>query len=467
MKYRPRVRSSVCLLIAALLVLSACGDNKESSAPTDENLGGETTRIDESRNAFGQSASNLSNEEKRRFEQGNSFFTQNWVTAPASTTSRDGLGPMFNAQACASCHEFDGRGLTPENPDDTATRGLLVRLSIPGTTPNGGPVPEPNYGDQLQDKSIQGVTSEGRVSVDYSNVDGQYGDGSKYSLRKPSYAFKDLAYGPMRPDVMTSPRIAPQMVGMGLLEAIPELQILANADPDDKNGDGISGRPNYPWNPLTQSKQLGRFGWKANQATVETQVSGAFHGDIGITSTQVPNQECTTVQTDCKNAINGGDPEIDDERLATVVFYSRTLAVPAMRNVKAKDVKKGAQAFMEMGCATCHTPTYKTGDHPIKAVANQDIHPFTDLLLHDMGAELADGRPDFDANGQEWRTPPLWGIGLIDNVNSKRFLLHDGRAKTIEEAILWHGGEATKARETFRLSSSSQRAALIKYLESL
>ena len=240
-----------------------------------------------------------------------------------------------------------------------------------------------------------------------------------------------------------SPRLAPQVIGMGLLESVPESSIVDLADPDDADGDGISGRVNRVWNPRTQQTELGRFGWKANVPSVEAQVAGAFHGDIGITSALHPDQDCTATQTDCAAAINGGEPELTDERLAAVTFYSRTLAVPSMRDTDSDDVEDGAAAFSDLGCASCHTPTLTTGDAAsvdVATLADQTIHPYTDLLLHDMGEPLGDGRPDFEASGTEWRTPPLWGLGLIEEINGRRFLLHDGRARTLEEAILWHGG---------------------------
>jgi CxxC motif-containing protein (DUF1111 family) len=459
--------SAAVVAVALLLVFLVLRGGQEQSAPLVEALGGATTRPDATRNAFGLPASNITGPERRIFEQGDSFFTQNWVVAPASTEARDGLGPNFNAQACASCHVLDGRGAPPKDVSDSATRGLLVRLSVPGDTPTGVPKPEPTYGDQLQDRAIDGVKPEGRVEISYSEKTERYEDGSSYSLRQPTYTFKDLAYGPMAADTMISPRIAPQVIGMGLLEAIPQEQLLANADPDDRDQDGISGRPNMVWDTLKQTKILGRFGWKSNQPTVEGQTTAAFHGDMGITSNELNKQECALSQNACESATTGGDPEIDDTRLATVVFYTRVLAVPAMRDTKVGEVKSGARQFVAMGCATCHSTTFQTGDHEVAAVANQTIHPFTDLLLHDMGPELADGRPDFDATGQEWRTAPLWGLGLADNVNGHRFLLHDGRARSVEEAILWHGGEGSTSREAFREASSSERKALVRYLESL
>lgn len=432
-----------------------------------ELLGGETTALVANRNAFSHSARNLTNAERRIFEVGDSFFEQNWVTAPASTEARDGLGPTFNALSCSSCHTLDGRARPPENDADPE-RGLLFRLSVPGVDAvAGGPLPEPNYGGQLQDRAILSVPAEGRFRIAYDRIDGAYGDGEAYSLLAPRYSFVDLAFGALHSEVMASPRIAPAVFGAGLLEAIPEGDILAQADPDDADGDGISGRPNMVWDVRRQATALGRFGWKANVPTVEQQIAGAFHGDIGVTSDLFPGENCPAAQAACRDAPNGGMPEIPEERLGKVVFYNQTLAAPAMRDVGDPEVRRGAGLFLQAGCAACHTPHYTTGAHPIGALSGQAILPYTDLLLHDMGEGLADGRPDFGADGREWRTPPLWGIGLVDNVNGHTRLLHDGRARSIAEAILWHDGEGLAAREAFRNMSREEREAVLRFLESL
>lgn len=459
---------------AVVLVLIGLMMWQEQRFPTDADvdailntrLGGDTTAFTVNRNAFSLSTRNLSNIERRTFEVGDSFFNQNWVTAPASTEARDGLGPIFNAQSCSSCHTLDGRAKPPEDADDPE-RGLLFRLSVPGTDNRGAPLGEPVYGGQLQDRAILSVPAEGRFVIDYQEIEGSYADGTAYTLVKPRYSFADLAFGQMHPDVMVSPRIAPVVFGMGLLEAIPDAHILALADPDDDDGDGISGRPNMVWDARQGIVALGRFGWKANVPTVEQQIAGAFHGDIGITSWLFPDENCPAEQTACQSAPNGGSPEIPEERLGKVVFYNRTLAVPAMRDVDDPQVRQGAELFLKAGCAACHTPSHTTGEHPIPALSGQTIFPYTDLLLHDMGEGLADGRPDFLANGQEWRTPPLWGIGLVEAVNKHTRFLHDGRARSMAEAILWHGGEGLAAREAFRSMSQEEREALLRFLEAL
>ena len=424
-----------------------------------EAAGGEGTTTASNHEAFGMSARNLTDAERGDFVVGNSFFTQNWVTAPSSTEARDGLGPLLNGQACASCHVRDGRG-TPEEGEP----GLLFRLSVPGES---GPAPEPVYGGQLQDRSILGVPAEGQVLRLYVEEPGVFADGETYSLRRPMYEFDDLAYGPISVEVQVSPRMAPAVFGAGLLEAIPEDDIVSASDPDDSDGDGISGRPNWIEDPTTGETTLGRFGWKANVPSVEQQVAAAFIGDIGITSHISPEQNCTETQTACSAAPNGGEPEIPDDRMEKVVFYNQTLAVPARRDLDSPDVRAGARLFNDIGCIGCHQPRQETDDAEISALANQVIFPFTDLLLHDMGPGLADDRTDGGASGTEWRTAPLWGIGLTGEVSGHTFFLHDGRARSLEEAILWHGGEAEGAASGFKALSAQQRSQLIAFLGSL
>jgi CxxC motif-containing protein (DUF1111 family) len=452
------------LLIVWMLVAISCGQGG-LSAEERAASGGEATIEDSSSNAFSFPIPSLSSEERRDFFVGNSFFNDNWVTAPASAEGRDGLGPLLNAQSCSSCHFRDGRGQPPASVDDPV-RGLLIRLSVPGETPEGSPLPDPNYGDQIQDRSILGIEPEGSIEIDYHDFQVVTGGGS-VMLPLPDYAITRLAYGPLSPDLMMSPRIAPQLPGVGLLEVVPEDVIMAHADPDDADGDGISGRPNLVWDFIANEIGLGRFGWKANVPTVLQQNASAFLGDLGITSPLFSGTNCTSVEIECLAAPNGGNPEIDDLKLDRVTFYTRTLAVPARRNVDDPIVSEGESLFGEIGCTSCHIASLATGSSDIPELSNQVIHAYTDLLLHDLGPGLADGRPDFDASGQEWRTPPLWGIGLIEFVNGHTRLLHDGRARTVEEAILWHGGEADAARTAFTSLSPDQVDALLAFLDSL
>jgi CxxC motif-containing protein (DUF1111 family) len=344
---------------------------------------------------------------------------------------------------------------------------MLVRLSVPGTDAHGGPLGEPAYGGQFQPRSIPGVPAEGSTVLTWAEMPGTYADGTAYSLRAPHLAFAGLAHGPMQADTMFSMRVAPPQFGLGLLEAVSEADILANADEGDLDHDGISGRANHVWDQVLGAVALGRFGWKANQPSLRQQTAGAMLGDIGMTTSLSPDQNCTSVETECAAAANGGAPELADSTLDLLVFYGRTLAVPARRDVDDGAVLRGRALFREAGCADCHVPSFTTSTSDVAALSQQRIWPYTDLLLHDMGEPLADHRPDYDASGTEWRTPPLWGIGLLMTVNRHEFLLHDGRARGPEEAILWHGGEAEAAREAFRAMSAADRDALVRFLRSL
>jgi CxxC motif-containing protein (DUF1111 family) len=439
---------------AFFLALAAvgCGSDERISTqggrdPDRALLGGDTTVFDDSKNAFGSPAKNASEGHRDRFVVGNSFFKQNWVTAPASTEARDGLGPLFNARSCSSCHLNDGRGRPPEPGEDLI--GLLFRFTN-----------SPTYGGQLQPYGVLDVPGEGVPQIAYEPVPGAYADGS-FELLHPSYGFEGLTYGPLEAGTLISPRVAPQIIGLGLLEAVPEATLVALADPDDVDGDGISGRVSY------LDGAVGRFGWKANQPDVRQQTAGAFLGDMGITSSLHETNDCTAVELECAAALNGGAPEIEEPRLADVVLYTRILAVPARRDLDDAQVLRGEDLFDSLGCASCHTNELKTAASDLPELANQTIRPFTDLLLHDMGPELADNRPDNDASGVEWRTPPLWGIGLIHTVNGHTRFLHDGRARNVEEAVLFHGGEANAAKEAFVAASASDREALLRFLGSL
>ena len=321
----------------------------------------------------------------------------------------DGLGPLYNARACSTCHSKDGR--SAPFSDSGALLGMLFRLSIPGSAPNGGPNPDPVYGDQLRPFGVLGVPGDGTPHVDYVETPGTYGDGSAYSLQTPTYSVNGWNYGEPSDGLMISPRTGPSVVGLGLLEAVPEQEILANVHEADENG--VHGAANHVWDAALQMTVLGRFGWKANQPTTLQQTAGAFLGDIGITSSLFPVGTCTSTMTACLKAPSGDDPdfELTDERWQSVGFYMKALAVPARRDLDDPLALHGEALFKSFGCASCHIPTLHTGPDAAAAVlANQTIHPYTDLLLHDMGPDLADGRPDFEASGSQWRTTPLWGI---------------------------------------------------------
>lgn len=432
-----------------------------------DELGGTTTQFIKNSKSFAQPLANLSKENLEDFFFGNKIFNTNWVAAPASVKSLDGLGPLYNRVSCSGCHVRDGRGRPPEKMGDPLL-SILMRLSIPGKDKNGGPLAVPIYGGQLNDRSVLPVKPEGTFIILYDEIKGTYPDGQEYSLRKPTYQIQNLHYGKLPENVLMSPRTAPAVHGLGLIEAIDKKDILANIDPNDHDKDGVSGRINMVYSTSQKRKIMGRFGWKANKATLKDQAAGAALGDIGLATSLHPKENCHLGPEICLKVKSGGLPELSDKFLEKMVLYIQTLAVPARRHSDNPIVKKGQDLFFKAKCQSCHTPYFKTGyTHPVKELRNQKIYPFTDLLLHDMGSGLADHRPDFDANGNEWRTAPLWGIGLIPTVNKHHFYLHDGRARNIEEAILWHGGEAEKSKDIFKSFSRQDRQAMIAFIKSL
>lgn len=470
-------RPSFLLLMA--LAMSGCDDAPRFTAaePGESRSGGATTVNKSDRNAFSMPSANLSPVRRLDFSVGNSFFRNPWVIAPSTTTARDGLGPLFNTNACQNCHIKDGRGHPPEPGADNAV-SMLVRLSIPDDPAFAehikqlGLTPEPVYGKQLQDMAIPGVTPEGKVRVDYDSMTVHFRDGTPVHLRRPTLQITQTGYGPMHPQTRASARIAPPMIGLGLLEAIPQAAILANANSNDEQGTGITGTPNWVWDDAQQKTVLGRFGWKASQPSIKQQNAHALAGDMGLTSTLMPVDDCTPSQTACLAAPNGngpnGEPEVSDNILRLITFYTRNLGVPARRDVADPQVLAGKSLFFKAGCQQCHTPEFTTSaDAAEPELANQVIRPYTDLLLHDMGEGLADNLSEFQASGQQWRTPPLWGIGLTHTVSGHTQFLHDGRARDLMEAVLWHGGEALPAQRQVLAFDAEQRAALLAFLNSL
>lgn len=436
--------------------------------PLTPKLGGDGSRpLAPSTDAFSLPMPNAPRAHQRPFSFGNRLFNTNWTQAPGSVKSFDGLGPMFNRVSCAGCHTLDGRGRPPENGEGPMD-SMLIRLSVPGASPHGGPNPHPAYGDQLSERALPGIAPEGRARISYEDVKGSFGDGEPYTLRKPSYTITGLGYGGLGTDIMMSPRVAPQMIGLGLLQTVPDGVLLALADPDDADKDGISGRVNMVWDAAAGTTAIGRFGWKANQPNLRQQNAGAALGDIGLTTPLGLAENCTETQTACRAAIAGGTPEFDETFLDKLTLYTMILSVPEQRNASDPQVKAGEKTFRTFGCAACHLPSLVSGDDTdFPEVSKQTFHPFTDLLLHDMGDGLADNRPDFQATGHEWRTPPLWGLGLVPTINGHDTLLHDGRARGFAEAILWHGGEGEAAKERFRTAPKAEREALIAFLKSL
>ncbi|MCB9948954.1 MAG: c-type cytochrome [Rhodospirillaceae bacterium] len=483
------------LIAGAVFAVPALADVLDITRPTtdfsrperyENNPGGATTyRGTVTHNAFSQPSANLGFGDRATFNIGNSIFRRVWVSAPSSTQASDGLGPLYNARACQRCHLKDGRGHPPEGnyPDDTAV-SMLMRLSIPPESEadhalldsgRAATLPDPVYGGQLQDLAIQGHAIEGRIHTAWEEMPVALADGEIVSLRRPTYSITDFGYGAPHPGLMMSVRVAQPMIGLGLLELISEDDILANADPDDSDGDGISGRPNRVWSVADDRLMLGRFGWKANQPTLMQQIAAAFSGDVGLSSPLFPDAwgECTDAQAACRGAIHGDSPqyeglEIPSDLMDALLFYNRNLAVPARRESDDPQVLAGKQLFYETGCIGCHVPKYVTlTDETMPAQSHQLIWPYTDLLLHDMGDGLADNRPDGLATGSEWRTPPLWGIGLTEVVSGHTYFLHDGRARSLTEAILWHGGEAQAMRDAFAAMGREEREAMLAFLRSL
>ena len=434
-------------------------------------------------NSFALPSANMPVIKRMDFHVGNSFFRQPWTPAVGPDPSRDGLGPLFNTDTCEKCHIRDGRGQAPGH-NELNDVSMLVRLSVPAKTDaqkemlkHAGVIPEPTYGGQLQDRGVGGVSGEGKIRVKYKYSDVSFSDGDKVQLRKPEFTVENLSYGPMAEDAMMSFRVTPSMIGIGLLEAIPESALLANEDPNDSNNDGVSGRVNRVWDIQKNMTSIGRFGWKAGVPTLKQQSAGAFNGDMGLTSSLFPDESCTDAQDVCKKTVAGDHPDVSDGILDKVVFYSRNLGVPIRQDAKDARVLKGKKLFYEAGCVSCHTPSFRTASMATqsetamtvieKEQANQLIWPYSDFLLHDMGSELADNRPEFLASGNEWRTPALWGIGHSKAVNKNAGFLHDGRARTIMEAVLWHGGEGKASKDNVLKMNATERKALMTFIESL
>lgn len=426
--------------------------------------GGTATSSGTDRRILAARVPGLAPRQEKAATHGEAFFNTSFVPAPATAARRDGLGPLFNSANCRSCHNGLGRGRPPAEANQQPV-ALVLQLSAPDQDGHWGD--DPVYGPNFNPFAIPGVEPEGRVVISHTPIRGEYLDGEPWELLAPEYRLEALRYGDPHPELAISPRLAQPIIGMGLLDAVPEEVILALADPDDEDGDGISGRPNWINGP-DGKRRIGRFGWKANQPDLRAQTTAALFAEMGITTSDRPRQNCTAFQFSCLEAPSGGEPELADEDLADLVFFQRILAVPPRRNLDDARVIEGAALFRAAGCDRCHAPTLVTGEVPdVPALSQQVIHPFTDLLLHDMGPELADGRPDHEAAGSEWRTAPLWGLGRAGEVSAEVFYLHDGRARSLEEAILWHGGEAAESRRRFTAWPREQRVALISFLESL
>lgn len=431
-----KMRRSFILCVVLFSIIAFSSSDLLQGSP-------EVLAFDDSSAAYSNAVQGLNYTDHEQFQRGDEGFG---AVFGSGENQLAGLGPRFNNTSCESCHIGDGRGLPIYGHPELLTQGILkVSMS------DGSEYPE--IGHQFQDHAIAGEQPHGKIQVAWEEQQGRYTDGSLYSLRRPkiTVTFTD---GEDIDKMLTSLRIAPPVFGSGLLEAINEDDILALADPQDSNGDGVRGRPN--WLPQADNTlRLGRFGLKANNPDLLQQNAGAFAGDMGVGN-------------HIKADHTGNQLDISPAFLHDVTAYTQMLAVPARRGIYDEQIQRGQRVFTEMNCQSCHQPSFTTGNtHPVKALQNKTIYPFTDLLLHDMGPELADNRPEFSASGQDWRTPPLWGIGLVRTVLGDEAYLHDGRARTLEEAILWHGGEGEHAKEAFRNAPKSARDDLIAFLKSL
>lgn len=453
----------VCLIFIFASLLTSCNDKDESSAlevVEGELAGGSTTVFESGSMAFAIPAPNLNAKNLANHMAGDVDFEATFVSNPSPING--GLGPIFNNNSCIACHTTDGRANFPA--DINALSGIFLKVSVAGKDLHGGPVAVAGFGTQLQHQSLYGFEAEAKLKVTFEDSVVMFADGATAELRKPIIEITN-PYAPLPAGVLTSPRIGMPVFGLGLLEAISESDILALADVNDLDGDGISGKPNYVWNPITQKHELGRFGWKAGTATVLLQSAGAYNEDMGLTNPLKPIEN-SSGQTN-------GDPtstkiDVLQETLDMVTLYCQTLGVPAARNLSDPEVVKGRKVFDQLKCNSCHTPSFTTGNHAeLAEMSNQKIFPYSDMLLHDMGEGLADNREEFEASGTEWKTRPLWGIGLTEVTSGHTTFLHDGRARNITEAILWHGGEAKSSKDGFQNLSAADRAAILKFLNSL
>ena len=450
--------------IATVILLMIWSCRKHDTNETLKNnawySGGRQTFFDQSVGAFDHIFNGLNPTEIKVHEIGDKAFDAVFVSAPAPLNS--GLGPIYNNVSCVSCHVNDGRGRPPV--PGSKFESLLFKISTDGKGLHGEPIPVLGYGTQIQMQGVNGVSAEANIRINYQNITELFSDGSSVVLQKPVYQLEQL-YKPINQNYYLSPRLAPPVFGLGLLEAIPMTSIVANQDPQDANGDGISGKANWVWDKTLANYNLGRFGWKAGQPSILQQISAAYNEDMGVTNPLFSIENSfSQIQYDGLN----DDVELKDSILHAVKFYMQTLGVPARRLINTAEVVQGEKLFYSLKCQSCHIPSFITQvDVSFPSRSYQKIYPYTDLLLHDMGVDLSDNRPEFDADGQEWKTPALWGIGLTEKVNGHAYYLHDGRARSIEEAILWHGGEAEQSKNRYKQLSLNERQAVLKFIHSL
>jgi len=447
----------------AIIMIAGCSSTASKDSK-DESVVAQFTKADSSK-AFTKAYSFKSNEELDMHILGKSFFRIPWVEAPSATTARDGLGPLFSANTCIHCHPNNSNGVVNDT-NLNISRSLVMRLSVSNIKninnnliKTNGFLPEPTYGGQLSFNGTSDVNYEGGVDVEYTYIGSKYDDGEVYELRKPTFKLTNLQYGPLDKDINIAPHKALSLIGLGAIESISDKDILINEDIDDKNKDGISGKANWVYNPETNSTELGRFTWKGASASVKHQSANAAHNDMGLSNPLYPNHNCTDAQVECQNALKGHhDFDLPMHRLDAITFYLKTLKIPLQR--KSANFDKGEKIFNDLGCVKCHVDSFNTSD-------GVEIKPYSDFLLHDMGEQLSDGHTIFMAEKNEFRTPPLWGLGLYKKASGELNLLHDGRARSIEEAILWHGGEASNSARAFKALEKKDRDYLVEFLNGI
>lgn len=456
-----RIQTLVIVASGCLSLGTVAGGHSSrdlNSLRTRSRAGGETTVDNRSSRAFTLPAANLDEEELARHAVGDRLFEANFVSAPA--TVNPGLGPLFNNASCLGCHSKNGRGMPVVGASGTLRSQMLVRISLEDEKTSDfetllrGPRPVPGFGLQVQDHGTYGQQPEAKVQLTWQEESLALDDGTVISLRRPVFSLQGGPEVQGTEKLASSLRQTPPIFGLGLLEAVTDAEILSWEDPEDKNQDGISGRAQRVWDERMQRVRLGRFGWKAGAPDLLTQTAAAFAEDMGLSNPYFPEAD--------------GRHELSLEELSDTAFYMQSLGVPAAIGLDAPAVQRGEVLFKELLCASCHRPEMQTAeDTPIRALRKQTFEAYTDLLLHDMGEGLADHRQDFLASGREWRTPPLWGLGLTHTVLPRSGFLHDGRARTIEEAILWHDGEARVSQKRYRALSKIERRDLLSFLKSL
>ena len=438
--------------------------------------GGETSNQVENKNSFSLSSRNLEEHMRINFLVGNALFERMWEDSSISKNiAKDGLGPFFSARSCESCHINDGRGHIPlTNKEDKISVVIQISQNIEQSNNDVKNIEDDIYGGQISEFAVKDVLKEADILIDYKYSLEMYEDGRVVELRRPIIKIDNLNYGEFNESTTFSARIAQPMIGLGLIENISDQSLLVYEDINDLNNDGVSGRANKVWDIEKEKLAIGRFGWKAAQPSVYQQTADAFYNDMGLSNKLYNNPfNCTSKQEDCNRAISGNSEEHDNlevssDQLDLVTFYSSQLGVPARRNLNAVNVKKGKEIFFALNCNSCHVSSFETDNSGIHAnLKNQIIYPYSDFLLHDMGESLSDGVSEFLAQGSEWRTPPLWGIGLTNIVSEEYGYLHDGRARTIEEAILWHGGEAKEIIQNYKKLKKSEVNQLLSFINSL